>query len=169
MDKEEMWRLVESIHEKAPAGGSSAERVRWAFEMAWPDLEAKLRAIDTATDGPVETEPRDEKTLLQELLSEVRELSIAIATLSAESKNVALPDDDGLGLKNRYRNDTSLVRRIKAGMVLEHSSFGAGRVLKTDGADTRKVAIVHFPEAGQKKLLLRYAPVSILEDDDVPS
>ncbi|MGF6833990.1 hypothetical protein QF015_002165 [Paenarthrobacter sp. TE4293] len=174
LNKDEMWSLIESIHLRSPAKDSSApDTVRWAFDMAWPDLESKLSAIDTNAE-PATTAPesRDEKTLIQELLGEVRELSLAVANLTASGQN-HVPSgtpvgssEDGLR-RATVQNPQSLVSSVRPGMLIEHPTFGVGPVADVEGSGDKKVASVDFVR-GRKRLLLRYAPFSILPDDELP-
>lgn len=52
--------------------------------------------------------------------------------------------------------------KIKSGMNVEHAQFGTGRVLQIEGEDTNKKAVIFFPKFGEKKLLLRFARLRIL-------
>jgi DNA helicase II / ATP-dependent DNA helicase PcrA len=47
--------------------------------------------------------------------------------------------------------------QISAGMRLEHHLFGEGKVLSMEGTGPNTKAVVYFKEAGQKKLILRFA------------
>ncbi len=51
---------------------------------------------------------------------------------------------------------------IKSGMNIEHSQFGNGKVVQIEGDGTNKKAIIFFPKFGEKKLLLRFARLRIL-------
>lgn len=56
--------------------------------------------------------------------------------------------------------DTS---RINVGTMVEHQRFGKGKVTALEGSGANKKATVHFPEVGNKQLLLRFARLRILE------
>ncbi|WP_334122773.1 DNA helicase PcrA [Glutamicibacter sp.] len=50
----------------------------------------------------------------------------------------------------------------KVGQTVKHSAFGLGTVIALEGAGDKTVAKVQFPES-EKRLLLRYAPLEIIE------
>jgi DNA helicase-2/ATP-dependent DNA helicase PcrA len=52
---------------------------------------------------------------------------------------------------------------IQAGMEVEHTRFGKGKVLSMDGEFPNKKATVFFQSAGQKQLLLKFAKLRILK------
>ena len=52
---------------------------------------------------------------------------------------------------------------LAPGEKVNHTSFGAGTVISTEGAGPKTVAKVHFESVGEKRLLLRYAPLSKAE------
>jgi DNA helicase-2/ATP-dependent DNA helicase PcrA len=47
--------------------------------------------------------------------------------------------------------------KITPGMIVEHATFGAGKVLTVEGSGPNKKATVQFESVGQKQLLLRFA------------
>ncbi len=50
----------------------------------------------------------------------------------------------------------------EVGQSVKHSSFGLGTVIALEGAGDKTVAKVQFPDS-EKRLLLRYAPLEIVE------
>lgn len=56
-------------------------------------------------------------------------------------------------------SDNSL---LQSGMEVKHDRFGKGKVLKIEGNNPNKKAVVFFPKVGQKQLLLRFAKLEIL-------
>ncbi|WP_345472850.1 DNA helicase PcrA [Glutamicibacter ectropisis] len=50
----------------------------------------------------------------------------------------------------------------KVGQTVKHSAFGLGTVIALEGAGDKTVAKVQFPDS-EKRLLLRYAPLEIVE------
>ena len=58
------------------------------------------------------------------------------------------------------RSSTTLVLAI--GDRVSHDTFGLGTVLAVDGEGDRAQATINFGSAGEKRLLLRYAPVERL-------
>ena len=57
-------------------------------------------------------------------------------------------------------SDTS---NLKAGQKVEHQKFGFGEVMKLEGAAHNPIATVHFELNGEKKIMLNYARLRILE------
>ncbi|MCX6273088.1 MAG: UvrD-helicase domain-containing protein [Bacteroidetes bacterium] len=55
------------------------------------------------------------------------------------------------------------ISSIQIGTMVEHQRFGKGKVLAVEGAGPNKKATVHFSEAGNKQLLLRFAKLRIIE------
>jgi DNA helicase-2/ATP-dependent DNA helicase PcrA len=52
--------------------------------------------------------------------------------------------------------------QIKSGMQVEHQQFGSGRVIQIEGEGTNKKALVFFNSFGEKKLLLKFARLRII-------
>lgn len=50
----------------------------------------------------------------------------------------------------------------KVGQSVKHTAFGLGTVVALEGAGDKTVAKVQFPDS-EKRLLLRYAPLEIVE------
>ncbi|MBS1610056.1 MAG: ATP-binding domain-containing protein, partial [Bacteroidetes bacterium] len=57
-------------------------------------------------------------------------------------------------------SDTS---NLKAGQKVEHQKFGFGEVIKMEGAAHNPVATVKFEHNGEKKIMLNYAKLRILD------
>jgi len=57
-------------------------------------------------------------------------------------------------------SDTS---NLKEGQKVEHQKFGFGEVLKMEGAAHNPIATVKFEHNGEKKIMLNYAKLRILE------
>jgi DNA helicase-2/ATP-dependent DNA helicase PcrA len=57
-------------------------------------------------------------------------------------------------------SDTS---ELKAGQKVEHQKFGFGEVLKMEGAAHNPIATIKFELNGEKKIMLNYAKLRILE------
>ncbi|WP_336920797.1 DNA helicase PcrA [Aquipuribacter sp. SD81] len=57
---------------------------------------------------------------------------------------------------------TREVVHLEPGDRVSHDSFGLGSVVRVDGAGDKAVATIDFRDLGEKKLLLRYAPVEKL-------
>lgn len=52
---------------------------------------------------------------------------------------------------------------FKSGMNVEHQQFGTGRIVQIEGDGTNRKAVVFFPKFGEKKLLLRFARLRIVD------
>jgi DNA helicase-2/ATP-dependent DNA helicase PcrA len=57
-------------------------------------------------------------------------------------------------------SDTS---QLKAGQKVEHQKFGFGEVIKMEGAAHNPIATVKFELNGEKKIMLNYAKLRIIE------
>lgn len=57
----------------------------------------------------------------------------------------------------------SPVSSIRPGVTVFHSVFGQGKVLRMDGDADSRAAIIFFPKAGEKKLLLKFAKLQVVE------
>lgn len=57
-------------------------------------------------------------------------------------------------------SDTS---QLKAGNKVEHQKFGFGEVLRMEGAAHNPIATVKFELNGEKKIMLNYAKLRIIE------
>jgi DNA helicase-2/ATP-dependent DNA helicase PcrA len=63
--------------------------------------------------------------------------------------------------KNRVQPQKEVVA-VSVGDKVNHTSFGNGTVLAVEGAGDKTVAKVKF-DVGEKRLLLRYAPLTRLD------
>jgi DNA helicase-2/ATP-dependent DNA helicase PcrA len=52
------------------------------------------------------------------------------------------------------------------GQNVQHDRFGKGKITKLDGVGADQKATIFFPNHGIKNLLLRFANLQILEDDN---
>jgi len=52
---------------------------------------------------------------------------------------------------------------IKIGQLVEHSRFGRGQVMNIEGQGSNKKATIKFEGTGEKKLLLKFAKLKILD------
>ena len=55
------------------------------------------------------------------------------------------------------------VAGLQAGQRIEHERFGLGEVMKVDGTGDNAKATIHFKNAGEKQLLLRFARFKVIE------
>lgn len=51
---------------------------------------------------------------------------------------------------------------IRPGVSVLHQQFGQGKVLRIDGEGDSKAALIFFPKAGEKKLLLKFAKLQVI-------
>jgi DNA helicase-2/ATP-dependent DNA helicase PcrA len=49
-------------------------------------------------------------------------------------------------------------------MMVEHAQFGQGKILQIEGEGNNRKALVFFTSAGEKKLLLQFAKLRIIEN-----
>ena len=64
-----------------------------------------------------------------------------------------------------YRDDYSQVSDsggMKRGSQVWHESFGEGRVIEVSGKGEKAKAVVDFPRAGRKNLMLKFANLKVL-------
>lgn len=55
------------------------------------------------------------------------------------------------------------VAGVQAGQMIEHERFGLGEVIKVEGTGDNAKATIHFKNAGDKQLLLRFARFKVIE------
>jgi DNA helicase-2/ATP-dependent DNA helicase PcrA len=51
---------------------------------------------------------------------------------------------------------------MEAGMEVEHQKFGFGRILRLEGNPNNRIATIVFEKAGEKKIMLNYAKLQIV-------
>ena len=57
----------------------------------------------------------------------------------------------------------SPIQGISAGQMIEHERFGLGEVVKVEGTGDNAKATIHFKNAGDKQLLLRFARFKVVD------
>jgi len=62
---------------------------------------------------------------------------------------------------NFVASDTS---NLQVGQKIEHQKFGFGEVIKMEGSAHNPVATVKFELNGEKKIMLNYAKLRIIEN-----
>lgn len=65
-------------------------------------------------------------------------------------------------MTNGGRSAQSNTTALHEGMIIEHSRFGRGKVLKVEGVGENSKATVDFENNGTKQLLLKFAPYKII-------
>lgn len=82
-------------------------------------------------------------------------------------KPAAPPSGNFKRMSSAKRSSSSAAKvdnsKIISGAKVYHERFGKGKVLKIEGANDNKKAVVFFNNAGEKKLLLKFAKLKILE------
>ncbi|TFG74595.1 MAG: ATP-dependent DNA helicase, partial [Flavobacteriales bacterium] len=63
-------------------------------------------------------------------------------------------------------NANSIDPNLQEGTLVNHTRFGRGKVLKIEGLGNDKKAEIQFAQGDIKKLLLRFAKLEILENND---
>ena len=58
---------------------------------------------------------------------------------------------------------SALAAGVQAGQMIEHERFGLGEVMKVEGTGDNAKATIHFKNAGEKQLLLRFARFKVVE------
>lgn len=53
---------------------------------------------------------------------------------------------------------------LHVGQEVEHQKFGFGKIIALDGQNDAKMATIHFEHTGQKKLLLKFAKLSLVKN-----
>ena len=69
--------------------------------------------------------------------------------------------------KGRIINKTEInLTNLKVGDIVSHSRFGKGEIKLIDGTDGNLKAVVDYFHSGEKSLLLRFAKLKVLSDED---
>jgi len=55
------------------------------------------------------------------------------------------------------------INQLKSGMNILHNAFGNGKILQIEGNAENKIALIFFDKFGQKKILLKFAKIKIIE------
>jgi DNA helicase-2/ATP-dependent DNA helicase PcrA len=55
------------------------------------------------------------------------------------------------------------ISKLEVGMRVEHQKFGFGEVIKLEGSNHNPVATIKFDVNGEKKIMLNYAKLMIVE------
>lgn len=66
---------------------------------------------------------------------------------------------------NRSSNDgDGDVQNLMVGFIVQHGTFGKGKVTGLEGSGAERKATVFFPQVGSKTLLLRFAKLTVVEE-----
>ena len=61
-------------------------------------------------------------------------------------------------------SNAASVTGVRAGQMIEHERFGLGEVMKVEGTGDNAKATIHFKNAGDKQLLLRFARFKVINN-----
>ncbi|WP_029068880.1 DNA helicase PcrA [Jonesia quinghaiensis] len=84
-------------------------------------------------------------------------------SLPAWKKSSAAPPSPPVAKRGAPQpKDDADIPSLSVGVSVQHAEFGVGRVVHVEGQGRNAVAKVDFGEAGAKRLLLRYAPLTVV-------
>ena len=63
----------------------------------------------------------------------------------------------------KLNTNTGGLQELQVGISVKHSRFGKGKILKIEGEDANKKAIIFFEGVGQKILLLKFAKLEVID------
>jgi len=118
---------------------------RAEYRSAWgaPNYNAPSRFLSEIPDSVIEWNEVQEKAA-----------SISSSTRSTIRRNFAAPKPTGKSSNNTMK--------LEIGERVSHDTFGLGTVVAVTGDGDRAEATINFGSFGEKRLLLRYAPVEKL-------
>jgi len=61
-----------------------------------------------------------------------------------------------------YENMSDISKQLRVGGIVEHESFGQGKVLGISGKGEAMKAVVLFETVGTKQLMVKFAKLTIL-------
>ncbi|MBO0323107.1 UvrD-helicase domain-containing protein [Muricauda sp. CAU 1633] len=67
-------------------------------------------------------------------------------------------------LSSSTTNNNTIDSNLTEGVLVNHTRFGRGKVLKIEGVGNDKKAEIHFEQGGMKKLLLRFAKLEVIDN-----
>ncbi|WP_036385206.1 ATP-dependent helicase [Muricauda sp. MAR_2010_75] len=67
-------------------------------------------------------------------------------------------------LSTSTTNNNIIDSNLSEGVLVNHTRFGRGKVLKIEGVGNDKKAEIHFEQGGMKKLLLRFAKLEVIDN-----
>ena len=86
---------------------------------------------------------------------EQKERTIVSTLLSSKPKETThIPSPDFV---------PSDMSRLETGMRVEHQKFGFGEITKLEGSSHNPVATIRFDQNGEKKIMLNYAKLMIVD------
>lgn len=139
MQYNEPSRFIEEINSKnlqyfgPPAPKKPANPVESQPARPWYKAEAERKSAAQTNTPPASSKLQPELTKLSTAGKDTK------ATLSSDLKT------------------------LQPGMIVEHEKFGKGKVIQIEGVGENKIAGIFFDIHGQKKILLKFAKLSILQ------
>lgn len=82
--------------------------------------------------------------------------------VDAISPSAALSSSSSLARSNASSAASAAAIAISPGQTIEHERFGLGKVIKVEGSGDNAKATIHFENAGDKQLLLRFARFKVV-------
>lgn len=160
----DLWKLVKSVNSQLEHK-LGEDQLRKTYDMWLPDL---LRDIETAMATEAEPEPagRDTSDLIRDTLLEVREQSRVIAQIAA--RVLPVPGSPASLDALRLALMPSSALNVAVGERVQHPKWGEGVVVDILGSGKGGLATVSFDNAGQKMLMLKYAPLTKIAAPDPP-
>lgn len=126
---------------------------RQLLEQAWPALDSALTHIPEASS--VDAIPKRETSdVINEILLGVNEL----VRRGADGERT---NDSWAWTRQSVRDNGDM--KVSKGTRLRHVDFGKGTVMDVQGQAARRIAIVKFDSGGTKKLLVKVAPIELLD------
>jgi len=123
------------------------------FTEAWPKLQSAItRAQSLAARSAIVEAPRTQDDMLSEILLGVNALVRSTASAGAASSLERWKSTPVI-------NNEHLV--LVQGDRIAHTDFGEGSVLAVTGEGAKRIAHVKFDVAGNKKLLIKVAPIEV--------
>ena len=170
--------LEEGLFPRAAATNQAPllEQERRAFHVGLTRAQERLFLSWAKSREDVTEEPCARSRFLDELDPDC----YAVEPASPPASDSALPNlaDSYKNLDPHYYRDNLRTRqkgeraaptpteeeadRIREGLRVEHKKMGKGTVLDTEGEGEKRIALVRFEERGEKKINLRYAPLTII-------
>ncbi len=135
--------------DKSYAGGGSKNQTanRWNKNSAFN----RMKNVDDGESGAV---TKQSGTYYNESPSTKKEIPVYLTPKTTAKVIEHQPSSDFMA------SDTS---ELQAGQKVEHQKFGFGEVLKMEGSKHNPVATVKFEYNGEKKIMLNYAKLRIVE------
>ena len=139
LEEEDFFKLLLSMNEVLGEDGLEIQRLKRVYENFWPSLKKRAEGILNEVDTNLAHQNiRSDREILEEIL----DLSRSLAQTSIRTDI----------FKSGTPNETVLI----PGMIVDHPTFGDGKVLAIGSSGKHKTATVLFKSVGQKTINLSY-------------